>query len=484
MSTARKPKPVPASMTVTIRARSVFGVKSPMPRVVNVVPLTYRWPRPERWTSKPAAHNSAPKPVMRMPPQSTNRTIMESGPYVLRKVSRQSLGRMRRPAAAHGFQESVKKIFDMRIRLVTRRGRMIVSNASLRAIATRMIPSRAAAICIGTSNPKGDGDIQACCFPPLTRALSIECAPCARPALRGEGISSPLEGAGEEAADEVAAQQYINDEGRQRREERARHLDLVRGEKRAGEPVQGHRDWPLVWLGDDHQREQELVPDARELPDQDHDETRDGERDEDAAVDAEHRCAIDSCRLQHLIGDRRVVVPEDQRADRDAVDDVDQDQARDAAVQPDLLEHEDHRDQDALVRDEHPEQQQREEEVCAAESPLGQHVTVERAEQRRQERRGYYQLHAVYEVRQQLFDRGAVRLEGGRRGQLPRSAVRDLDERLERRDHNHVDRQEIEDAHDKQQRVADEGPGFEPPRPAAYGCRAQRSTSCRMLQTR
>src|SRR5258708_23815644 len=102
---------------------------------------------------------------------------------------------MRRPAAAHGFQESVKKIFDMRIRLVTRRGRMIVSNASLRAIATRMIPSRAAAICIGTSNPRGEGDIQALLLCP-TLALSIECAPCARPALRGEGISSPFEGAG------------------------------------------------------------------------------------------------------------------------------------------------------------------------------------------------------------------------------------------------------------------------------------------------
>jgi len=39
MMRARKPKPIPASMIVTTRARPVRGITSPSPRVKKVVPL-------------------------------------------------------------------------------------------------------------------------------------------------------------------------------------------------------------------------------------------------------------------------------------------------------------------------------------------------------------------------------------------------------------------------------------------------------------
>src|SRR5207244_11043848 len=56
MTTARKPKPVPASTTVTKRARSVLGTKSAMPSVVKLVPLTYTLPNAARLGSKLAGH--------------------------------------------------------------------------------------------------------------------------------------------------------------------------------------------------------------------------------------------------------------------------------------------------------------------------------------------------------------------------------------------------------------------------------------------
>ena len=83
------------------------------------------------------------------------------------------------------------------------------------------------------------------------------------------------------------------------------------------------------------------------------------------------------------LGISGVVVAEDQRADRDAIDDMHEDQAGDRAVEAHDLQYPHHRDQDALVWDEHAEQHQREDEVRSRKLPLGQDVAVQRAEERR-----------------------------------------------------------------------------------------------------
>src|SRR5450759_4273868 len=82
-----------------------------------------------------------------MAPHRTNRMSKDSGPYVLRKVSRHSPPRMRRATADQGLHVSRYKIFDSR-GPETRRGRMIVSKASVSTTPTKAIPKRAAAICM------------------------------------------------------------------------------------------------------------------------------------------------------------------------------------------------------------------------------------------------------------------------------------------------------------------------------------------------
>ena len=107
---------------------------------------------------------------------------------------------------------------------------------------------------------------------------------------------------------------------------------------------------------------------------------------------------------------------------------MDQDQARDAAVEADVLEHHDERDQDRLVRDEHPEEQQGEDDVGASEAPLGQHVAVQRAQQHRHQSRRHHQQHAVDEARRQLVEGVEVGLQCGRGRHLPGGGVRHLGE--------------------------------------------------------
>src|SRR5207245_7325742 len=107
----------------------------------------------------------------------------------------------------------------------------------------------------------------------------------------------------------------------------------------------------------------------------------------DGAEDAQDTRAVHACSLQQLARHSRKVVAEDQGANRNAVNDVDQDQARYASVETNGAEELKERDQDALVRDEHAEQKQGEDGVGAAELPLRENIPVERAEQRRENRR-------------------------------------------------------------------------------------------------
>src|SRR3989442_790196 len=105
-------------------------------------------------------------------------------------------------------------------------------------------------------------------------------------------------------------------------------------------------------------QKQEIVQDRGELPDHHYREARHRDREHDRPVDAEDARAVDLPRLDELTGDGGVVVSENQRRDRNPVHDVDKDQAGNGTIEPDAAQHLDERDQDALVGDEHPEEEQ------------------------------------------------------------------------------------------------------------------------------
>ncbi len=122
----------------------------------------------------------------------------------------------------------------------------------------------------------------------------------------------------------------------------------------AGQILEGNHN-RLLLLRCHRYSEQELIPNIRELPDPDDDKAGDRQRYYDMAIDAEEAGTIDLRRLQHLGWNRHIEIPEHERTDRQAVDDVDEDQPGNRIIQMDVLHKLNERDQNALVRDEHAE---------------------------------------------------------------------------------------------------------------------------------
>ena len=155
-------------------------------------------------------------------------------------------------------------------------------------------------------------------------------------------------------------------------------------------------------VGQDH-RKQEFIPGLGELPDDHHREAGRGEREHDMAVQAHQAGAVDPPGFEDLGGDAGVIIAEDQGGDGNAVDDMHQHQPGQIAVQLDGLHELHQRDQDALVGDEHAEQDQREDQVRAAEFPFGQQVAVQRTQQSRKKRLRDHHHQAVADVGRKLF---------------------------------------------------------------------------------
>src|SRR5918992_3695271 len=99
---------------------------------------------------------------------------------------------------------------------------------------------------------------------------------------------SALEGAGHQTAHEVAAEQHVDDQGGQRRQYGGGHLQVVGGDERAGRVVQRHRHRPGGGIGDEEDREQEVVPDRGELPDRSDYERGSRERQDHRPVRPQH----------------------------------------------------------------------------------------------------------------------------------------------------------------------------------------------------
>jgi hypothetical protein len=123
----------------------------------------------------------------------------------------------------------------------------------------------------------------------------------------------------------------------------------------------------------------------------------------------------------------------------------------DPAVEVDGLHELHERDEDRLVGDEHAEQQQGEDDLGAAEAPLGEHVAVEGAEDRRSDRGRDGQQQAVDEVGAQRGEGRTEVVEVQPRGQLPHRGEVDLLEGLQAGDQHHVDRQQVEDGHEAEE---------------------------------
>src|SRR4051794_10557989 len=123
-------------------------------------------------------------------------------------------------------------------------------------------------------------------------------------------------------------------------------------------------------------------------------------------------------------------------------------QAWDLTIQTDRLEELHEWDQDALVWDEHPEQHEGEQQIGAAELPLGEHIAVHTAKQRRNYHSGYSEDYAVSKALADHVKRTRKVAEGQTSRGRPDAARSHILRGLERRHNRYIDRHEEEDRED------------------------------------
>src|SRR6185437_10062656 len=134
----------------------------------------------------------------------------------------------------------------------------------------------------------------------------------------------------------------------------------------------------LLGAGGEDDAEQELVPDAGELPDHRNDQDRRRDRDDHLPEDAPEAGAVDAGRLDQVVGDVDVEIAAEERGERYALHAVNEDQAIDRIGEVELAEEEGPRHQRQLAGYENAEQHAGEQELRAAELPFAEHVAVHR----------------------------------------------------------------------------------------------------------
>ncbi|EKB47216.1 hypothetical protein B879_04190 [Cecembia lonarensis LW9] len=200
----------------------------------------------------------------------------------------------------------------------------------------------------------------------------------------------PLDRAAHQPADKVLAQQDVDDQRRHRGDQCTGHRRGVVGELAAGQKAQrnGHRS---VASRGEERGKQVVIPGGGELPDQYDHEARCGDREDHRGIGAQDSCPVHACGLDELGGHRLVVVAEDQRTDRQPVNDVQQHQRGNALGHAQGAHQLGQRDHDRLVGDEHAKEDQREHHIGAREAPFGEHIAVDRAQRGGDDRGGDHQ---------------------------------------------------------------------------------------------
>ena len=222
-----------------------------------------------------------------------------------------------------------------------------------------------------------------------------------------------------------------------------------------GQVVQRQRHRPGLRPAAEEQGEQEVVPGGGELPDEDDDEAGHRDRQDHRDVGAQHAGPIDPGGLDELVGNRLVVVAEDERRDRNAVDDVHEDQRVDPESQVGTGHQAHERDHDRLVGDEHAEQDEGEDHVGPGEAPLGQDEAIGAAQHRGDDRGGDDQRQGAQQAATELVPGVGPVLGDPDLGQVPGARGVGVGGALEGGDQQDVDRNEDEDHRGQQQDEAD-----------------------------
>src|ERR1700734_2451850 len=243
-------------------------------------------------------------------------------------------------------------------------------------------------------------------------------------------IAPSLDGALGESADEILAAEQIDQERRHGADQHGGARDVVGGgvHLTGRQRDQRRGDWLLRSAGEDDAK-QEFVPDAGELPDHGDDQDRRRQRKDDLEKDSPEAGAVDTGRLDEVVGDVDVIVAAEQRGEREALDHVNENEAIDGVRETQCAEDIGPGQERDLARHEDAENDADEQCLRSREAPFREDVAVHRADEGRENRRRDGHVEGVEEI---AFDALAGASDAivrpGLRPRLEREAVRQCDQ--------------------------------------------------------
>src|ERR1700722_8047667 len=203
-------------------------------------------------------------------------------------------------------------------------------------ISPSLAVSRPAIMARSVDLPQPDGPTSAMNSPVCaSRSIPLRTSTEPKRLVRRETVSVAtialsLDGALREPANEILAAEQINQERRDGADHHrgARDVIRVRVHLTGRQSDQRRGDRLLSSAGEDD-AEQKFVPDAGELPDHGDDEDRRRQREDDLEKNAPEAGAIDTGRLDEVVGNVDVIVAAEQRRERETLNHVNENEAVD-----------------------------------------------------------------------------------------------------------------------------------------------------------
>src|SRR5580698_1388744 len=321
--------------------------------------------------------------------------------------------------------------------------------------------SRPAIMARSVDLPQPDGPTSAMnspVFASRTMPLRASTEPqrlCSRETVSVAMIALSFDGALGQAANEIFAAEEIDQERGNGADHHRSARDVVRVRilLTRCERDQRHRD-RLLRSARENDAEQKFVPDAGELPDHGDDQNRRRQGKNDLEKDSPEPGAVDARRLDEVVGDVDVIVAAKQRREGKALDHMDENEAVDRIREMKRAEDVSPGQKRHLARHEDAEDDADEQRLRSRKAPFRKNVSVEGADQGREDRRGDGHIKRVEEVALHAFAgaRDAI-MRPGLRPRLQREAaregdqtvLRDLRQFTEGIGDDHEQRQEIDD---------------------------------------
>ncbi|AGZ42138.1 DeoR family transcriptional regulator [Actinoplanes friuliensis DSM 7358] len=207
------------------------------------------------------------------------------------------------------------------------------------------------------------------------------------------GGSSALDGPRGHAGDDLAVEDEEHQQRRDRDQQDVGEEQVELGVVLAGEVVEGQLHGRVLVARQEVERVDEVVPDRHRLHDHRRHHDRPQQREDDAEEEPQRAGAVDDRRLVQLAGDRRDESSEEQYTERHAEGDLDQDQPRHRAEEPEPLQHPDRRDDRG--RDDQAGQHQERDEAVPAALPALQHEGDHRGQHHHDRHAGHGEDRAV-----------------------------------------------------------------------------------------